>query len=100
MRTRQILLIALALAVLSSHHLPATVSAAAEAVTEMSCQSWILNPVAPCDPAKCKKDCQEKINGGVGTCYGKPFHKGCDCEYCPTAAAAASALPRKLAQMN
>jgi hypothetical protein len=60
---------------------------------DTACQSFILNPVAPCDPATCQTDCAAKIKGGVGTCYGKPFYKGCDCE-CPTAAS--STLPRKL----
>jgi hypothetical protein len=80
--------------------MPAKVSAAA--VQGTACQSYILNPVTLCDPAKCRQDCEAKIKGGVGTCYGHPFHKGCDCEYCPPAAASASssALPRKLNRMN
>jgi hypothetical protein len=81
--------------------MPAKVSAAG--VQGTACQSYILNPVTLCDPAKCRQDCEAKIKGGVGTCYGHPFHKGCDCEYCPPAAASASSsstLPRKLNRMN
>uniref|UniRef100_A0ACD5YP40 Uncharacterized protein n=1 Tax=Avena sativa TaxID=4498 RepID=A0ACD5YP40_AVESA len=91
MRTSQILLIALALMVLSSHHMPATVSAAGK-----SCQTHVLNPAAPCNPPKCFKACADKIKGGIGACLGHPFQKGCYCEHCP---AASSSLPRKLIQM-
>lgn len=74
----------------SSDRMPAKVSGFAGT----ACDSYILKPDEHCDAAKCQKDCGKKVQGGVGTCYGRPYYKGCACQYCPPT------LPRKLNHMN
>uniref|UniRef100_A0A8R7UYX0 Uncharacterized protein n=1 Tax=Triticum urartu TaxID=4572 RepID=A0A8R7UYX0_TRIUA len=74
--------------------MPAKVSAG---LAGTACDSYVLNPGEQCDPAKCQKDCEKTVHGGVGSCFYPPppyYNRGCACQYCPPT------LPRKLNHMN
>nr|XP_051196220.1 uncharacterized protein LOC127309389 [Lolium perenne] len=105
MRTSQIIVLALALALMvlssgSADHIPeAKAKVSAPVTDDTDCQTILLEPAEQCNPAKCQKDCENAIKGGVGTCFAHPLHFACSCRYCPPAPPCYP-CPRKLTQMN